>query len=71
MYKALVFLSFCFFSYWDMSAIVNSCFHGAEDVIRLLDKEVKCYINEHHYKVTVEYHYISNNLREDGLTRGK
>ncbi len=51
-------------------AFSNSSYDGAEDAIGALDIGVNYFINGHHCKVTAEYHSISNDFREGGLTRG-
>lgn len=49
-------------------AISNSNYDGATDAIGALDIGVNYFINGHNAKVTAEYHSISNDFREGGLS---
>lgn len=51
-------------------AFSNSSYDGAPDAIGALDIGVNYFINGHHAKVTAEYHSISRDYREGGLSPG-
>jgi hypothetical protein len=48
----------------------NSSYDGADDAIKALDLGVNYFINGHNAKLTAEYHSISNDYREGGLSLG-
>lgn len=51
-------------------AFSNSSYEGAPDPIQALDVGVNYFINGHNAKVTAEFHSISKDYREGGLTPG-
>ena len=51
-------------------AFSNSNYEGANDAIEALDVGVNYFINGHNAKITAEYHRISKDFREGGLSLG-
>lgn len=51
-------------------AYSNGDFEGADESIHSMDFGLNYFINEHHAKITLEYHRIVNDYRENDIVRG-
>lgn len=51
-------------------AYSSGSFEGADDTIGSMDIGVNYFVNGHNAKITAEYHTITNDFREGGLTLG-